>query len=521
MKPLEINLKLSQKGIALVCALLAMELVFVGWLYGLLQQSERYATQLARSKAIISKKDELLQLLAEASNSFTYHSVKEALDSHEYEDAVKRFPVVIGEMKELLKDAPDRVQILSDAETMINSEIQLMEQMRDRFIALEQNKDVGSVLDLAKIHRVKRRAEHTRDAIIKSLFDLDAPERKAEAELPELEGKTRQSLRQSLLVGAIFNVVVAFALGLAFVRHITRRVEVLVDNTIRLSRKQALNPLVGGSDEIAYLDKTFHSVADALREAELRDLEIQKMKEEFIAMASHEIRSPLTSVQGALTLLSEGVCGTLPEEAHTRIVRAENNVGRLIALINDLLDTQKMKSGKLDMSFEEVDLCDVIMKSVSAVSDLAEGRKVEIVGTEPDAIVEADRGRLIQVLVNLLSNAIKYSPKGARIDLDVDESDVDSVLISVKDQGPGIPGSARDLIFEKFEQVQGGEGKPHGTGLGLAIAKQIIIQHGGTIGVDSEIGKGSTFWFRIPRKIHHECPAVGADLLVRPQGQHQ
>lgn len=504
MKPISFQLKLSQKGVALVCVLLAMELIFVGWLYGLLQQSEKYGQELAHSKAIISRKDELLQLLSEASNSFTYHSIKQAIESHEYEQILSKFPAVVAELEELLKGQPERLQVLHDANTLITREVQTIDRIKERLIEFEKNGTQLTIEDMAKMHRVKRKAEHTRDAIIRLLFDLDAPDRKLEAELPQLEAKFRQSFRQTLLICAMFNIVLALALGLAFVRHITGRVEILVDNTIRLSKKQTLNPPLGGSDEIAHLDKTFHSVAAALREAEARDLEIQKLKEEFVAIASHELRSPLTSIQGALTMLSEGVFGELPPEAVLRIHRAENNVSRLISLINDLLDTEKMKAGKLDLEFENVDVADLITKSVLAVSDLAEGKQVEIVGVEPDAIIEADKGRLIQVLVNLLSNAIKISPKAGRIDVAVDESDAQLIEISVQDQGSGVPPQFVTTIFDKFEQVPtvqpaNSPAKKQGTGLGLSIAKQIILQHGGTIGVDSEEGKGSRFWIRLPR----------------------
>lgn len=505
------QLRLSQKGLALVCALLAMELLFVGWLFGLLQESERYAAELSRSKTIISNKDQLLQLLSEVNNAFNYRSIKEALGSKEYDTAIAQFPVVVGNLEVLFKDEPQRLEVLHDANSLIKNQIEIIDKVKERLIAVEESGGASvSMEEIAKMHRIKRRMEHTRDAIVRLLFDLDAPERKLEEQIPGLEAKSRQSLRQSLLLGAIFNVIIAIALGLAFVRNITHRVEVLVDNTNRVSKNQTLNPPLGGTDEIAHLDRTFHSMAAALHEAELRDLEIQKLKEEFIAMASHELRSPLTSIQGALTMLNAGVFGELPEVAAERIERAESNVARLISLINDLLDAEKMKAGKLDVVFEQTDVADVITKSVMAVREFAEGRQVEIVGVEPDAVIEADKTRLIQVMVNLLSNAIKHSPKGGRVEIVVDEDDEHSVSIAVRDQGPGVPAQFAAAIFDKFEQLPADQetNKRQGTGLGLTIAKQIVLRHGGTIGVDSEEGKGSSFWMRLPRKQNAGSPSL-------------
>lgn len=496
-----IQLKLSQKGLGLVACLLVMELVFVGWLYALLMQTEQYANTLAHSKAIISRKDRLLQLMAEASNAVTWGSVKAALEGPEYQQALKETPKLLDELGQLLKDQPKRLEVLADARALFDKEVETIDKMKSRLIAIEDNGEQLSLDELARLHRLKRKAEHSRDAIIRLLFDLDAPERKLEQELPTLEAKSRQSVRNTLILAATFNIILAVALGLAFVRNITRRIEVLVDNTHRVARKQPLNPEMGGTDEIAHLDRTLHAMEKALREAEERDIEIQKLKEQFVAMASHELRSPLTSIQGALTMLSMGIFGELPPEAASRVRRAESNVGRLINLINDLLDTEKMKAGKLDIAIEKVDVSEVIMKSVAAVTDLAEGKKVEIVGVEPDVIVEADKARIVQVLVNLLSNAIKYSPQNGRVDIDVDEDDEHSITVTVRDQGCGIAPDHVALVFERFEQVKSPDASARGgSGLGLAIAKQIIAQHGGTIGVDSEEGKGSEFWFRIPRQ---------------------
>lgn len=245
-------------------------------------------------------------------------------------------------------------------------------------------------------------------------------------------------------------------------------------------------------------------------------LEIQRMRQAFIAMVSHELRTPLNSVQGYLELLEMGALGSVSTEANDGARRAGKNIDRLVALINDLLDLEKLESGTIALNQAQCDADEIIENSVSAVHDLAEKKGVKIVvapilgstaeGTDGDddgdwAHGSWDQERVVQVVVNLLSNALKFSPEGAVINVSVERVDSygkPQMEVSVTDEGPGVPLQFRNVIFERFQQVTGSDThQKGGTGLGLAICKAIVEQHGGTIGVDCDREKGSRFWFRL------------------------
>lgn len=235
--------------------------------------------------------------------------------------------------------------------------------------------------------------------------------------------------------------------------------------------------------------------------------ELERMKREFVSTVSHELRTPLTSIRGSLTLLAVGALGKLNDNADKAVKIAERNTVRLINLINDLLDIEKLEAGKLEMTFADVAADGVIDRSVESVRSFAEQYGIKFDVKKSDARVFADGDRLVQVLVNLLSNAVKYSPKDEVVHVAA-QVDGDKLRFTISDKGRGIPADFIGKVFERFEQVETADAtKRGGTGLGLAICKAIVEQHKGTIGVESEVGKGSMFWFCIPLAGGNEASA--------------
>lgn len=250
--------------------------------------------------------------------------------------------------------------------------------------------------------------------------------------------------------------------------------------------------------------------------------EIERFKNEFLGVVSHELRNPLTAIRGSLKMMAVGALGPQTEQAQKAITIAERSATRLIGLVNDLLDAEKLEAGKLDMQFELRPLYPILEMSVESVKAFADDHNVSVQYQQTSSQVYADDHRIVQVMINLLSNAIKYSPKGSSVRIDVVAGpEMDEVRIT--DQGRGIPASHVNSLFQRFKQVERADATAKGgTGLGLVICKAIIEQHMGKIGVESELGKGSTFWFTLPNQaaaaqIDHSKQPVGYERQNQPE----
>jgi len=225
---------------------------------------------------------------------------------------------------------------------------------------------------------------------------------------------------------------------------------------------------------------------------------VERLKKQLVAMVSHDLRTPLTMIQNTLMILGAQYLGTLEPKAAQLVQAAESETERLIEMINSLLDIEKMQSGTLEMDMTPISLDSIISRSVTVVAHAAEKQRVALEAGLTGCEVVADGAKLVQVLINLLANAIKFSPRDGKVSVNC-EQDGDWLQIAVSDQGRGIPSSQTELIFERFHQVEVSDRtEKGGTGLGLAICKSIVEAHGGSIGVKSEVGHGSTFWFKIP-----------------------
>lgn len=227
--------------------------------------------------------------------------------------------------------------------------------------------------------------------------------------------------------------------------------------------------------------------------------EVDRLKSEFVSTVSHELRTPLASIRGSLGLLEGGVVGELPAQAHDMVRLARSNTDRLIRLINDILDLDKLEAHALPLDLREVDLAALAKSTIADMQGIAAQSGVELRfqdSTLPPA--RADRDRIIQALTNLLANAINHSPDNGVVLVSLEPAPRNRVRVSVSDQGCGIPSDETPRVFDRFYQLDGSDSRPKGgTGLGLAITKTIIKQHGGEVGVQSKLGAGSQFFFEL------------------------
>jgi signal transduction histidine kinase len=230
-----------------------------------------------------------------------------------------------------------------------------------------------------------------------------------------------------------------------------------------------------------------------------RERERDETKSEFISIASHELRTPMTSIKGSLDLLLGGFAGDLNEETKELLDIAQSGCERLIRLINDILDLSKVEAGRMQLRLQPMSLLDSVERSVRTIKSYADGFRVKLAieCPEPPPDVLGDSDRMDQVVTNLLGNAVKFSPADATVSVAL-ACRPEVVECRVIDTGPGIPADQVERIFDRFQQGQGQSRKKGGTGLGLAIAQALVQQHGGRIWVESEVGRGSQFVFTVP-----------------------
>jgi len=228
--------------------------------------------------------------------------------------------------------------------------------------------------------------------------------------------------------------------------------------------------------------------------------QIERVKQEFISMMSHDLRSPLSAVQANLSMLVAGLDGQLPSQSNKRLVDCERNIDYVISMINSLMDVERLDRDNLSIHRGRTSLSQIIDRSLDAVSPIAERRRIALSSSYTDMDLIADGSRIIQVLINLISNALKFTEAGGAVTVATRfNSQTDFLEISVSDTGRGIPAEKLRTIFGRYEQVEEADAAVQGgAGLGLAICKRIVEEHGGTIGVESTQGKGSRFWFTLP-----------------------
>lgn len=585
--------RLSTKAWILVVIPLAFEIAFVSVLSFLLFQVETEARNMERSRNLIMEMENLQRLFVEAGTSAAGYSLSKNPDlSARFYHSKSKVIIQMGLLKDLVRNDPELSTEVTTIGNMLQNELVQLDKIfgqidRDTGGSKSFESIQGSYIQLANLFEdaVKRQRMLIKDG-------------------PSTESKLSESVTICLLIGLGFNVSLAVVLVAFFNAGTTKRLAVLMDNTSRLSRQQELLPSVGGRDEIAKLDRVFHSMSEALANAARREravvynafdvicsidrdlkfsavnpaserqwgysenelrgrrvvdiiftdteevtksfrdsiddkstraIEIRiraknqrpvdtlwtlrwsdsekqlvcvshditerkradQIRKDVVAMVSHDLRSPLTSILVGIDFLKSGASGTISKPVDRELDKMAGGASRMVRLINDFLDLEKLQSGKIELKPARTNLDVLVNNSVQGIQSLAAVKEIEFreVDTDIDLIVDGDR--IMQVLINLLSNATKFSPRGGVITIAAAKFG-NNIEISVTDQGPGIEPAHQAAIFETFTQLENGV-MPNSSGLGLAICRNLVELHGGTIGVRSEVGKGSTFWFQIPQ----------------------
>jgi signal transduction histidine kinase len=355
-----------------------------------------------------------------------------------------------------------------------------------------------------------RLAAGTRSAAARAT--IVAQQRRRQVLRDDIDGETRDT---ALLVGAglIAGLTGAALLFSGLIASMRRPLEELVEASGRLAGGDLdARVKVGGLSETATLGTAFNEMAAELqRRAGERD-QLETMKDEFVLTASHELRSPLTSVQGFAELLMLERDKLSPKQADTVEIILDNT-RHLVRLLNDLLDLARSDAGRLTIKPAPTDVSSLVEDAVRTMRSQTEGRDQTLQHRiEPNLPqVSVDRDRIRQVLVNLLTNAHEYSPAGASIEVTATHRN-SQVELAVSDDGPGMAADQLEHIFERFTRGDAGLTQHvGGTGLGLAISKSLVELHGGTIAAESAVGHGSTFRVRLPRVAAAEVSPAEAE----------
>lgn len=477
---------LRQQGLLLVGFLLFIELAMFFTLYMQLRSAEDQAQHEQKSKEIVSRTNSMVK------NMYTVAmSIQRSSDTTEMITALdeqsQNISKTVQWLKNELKGQRDQMRYLNKMDESLGPGLKILHRARTDLLTKPKS-EMREVADRAS----GELGPHISEFFISVNSFLEAQRRSINRDIPRKQQALRKQTMNLLWVGLALNVGIAIAAAVFFTRSISSKIAILVENTDRLKEGKDLLPVMEGRDEISGLDQVFHQMAKELDEA-------QQLRQAFVAMISHELRTPLSSLKSFLQVLNMGAYGEVPNKASKPAREAERSVQRLILLINDLLDMEKLEAGKLDIATRAFCFDEAYEKVIDAIGQYALQHEVTIDSRIDKVQMFADPDRIVQVLVNLISNAVKFSPRGGTVIVEAKYVDA-SVEVRVKDNGRGIPAKYHEAIFERFRQIDSTDATlKGGTGLGLPICKAIIEQHGGTIGVESAEEQGSVFWFRVSR----------------------
>ena len=333
--------------------------------------------------------------------------------------------------------------------------------------------------------------EKASDGILKELKKLEVYSRHDIQQRMKMLGESSASARQLVITMSAIAIVLVIVTSFLNTRSITKPLKILMEKTKEISRGVFNDNLnIASPPEISELTGAFNSMCGKLKM-------VDKMKSDFFSSMSHELRTPLTSIKEGISLLRDGVGGTIPEKQRRLLTILSEESKRLIDLVNSLLDLSKMEAGMMTYTFEPRSLAPLIERAATEMIPLVEAKKITL-KTKIDEklpMIKIDREKILQVLRNLIGNAVKFTPEGGQVKV-VARLMNRGVEVSVSDTGPGITAENLTTIFEKFHQAHlKNSDRMKGTGLGLAIVKHVITAHGGEVWAESEPGHGSSFIF--------------------------
>ncbi len=497
-------MKLRQKVLILIAIPIIGQFAFVGFLLFVVQrQLEKSALQEQHFRTQTQEMTNLSILMYKGIGSLSVYGMSNQ------PNALKKFDEVYQQLQR-------KVELVSLLDR--NSASQASKRTKDSFMRM-----MGSLYSARQMLEVKGSmagghspimlVNDLRQEIEESLINVEKSiDERVKESLTDVQliEKRRTEFQVRVISFFAIDMLACSILFILFARDLARRFDIIIDNTTRISLGEALNKPVGGHDELTDLDNNIREMELALRTAQAR-------KEQLMNMVSHDLRGPLTTLQIVFELLLTNKAFELSEKTEKKLIDTDKVVKRLSRLVNDILDFDKLRVGKLDLTLDIVSIKSLLIESVEELQPLLDKEEIRVSIEGNDINAVADRERVPQIIINLLSNAIKFSPKKSQITIAISKHELEEeeeeeqqqslteddnkkfARISIRDSGPGVPEPYRETIFLPFEQVPDDKRPKKGsTGLGLPICKMLVNIHGGDIGVEVPATGGSIFWFTLP-----------------------
>lgn len=502
--PFRFRPTIFSNGLILVSVPLAFELAFAGTLLYLQQEYEsRLAAQIHANQVLYHTNEMWLGIMDETTSTFGHKIFPGQGGNGRF--GKNKYKLEYFALANLLQNDPSQKTLLKEMSLICDAMAETTNQFEepsllDGFATLRGN--------MSQFRRVQKLMHRLGD----DMETFRAPwQRRTEEMASEVE-RVHIMIRNVTVGGIIVSLLLAGMLFTYFMRNMYDGIRRLMENAHRVAQQRPLLPEVKRGDELAELDHTFHEMANAVEAAALEQKRLEQLKQDFFNMVTHDMRTPLTSVVLAIESLTSGMLGPMPALALGMLQRAELNANMLVKLISDLLDLDAADNRELKLHNEWFTIADTFNEVMTLLHPLAAKGQVTLCTECGVDTIYGDKHLLGRVLTNLAANAIKFSPEGTSVTMRVSVVD-DRTTFEVADQGRGIPPDHIASIFDRFSQVAIDDSrKKMGSGLGLTIARAFVEAHGGRIGVDSELGKGSRFWFWIPAK-----PPDSSDATLAPR----
>jgi signal transduction histidine kinase len=479
--------KLSHRLILLVLVPLTFEFAFFGAFAYLQFRTERFAEYAEKSRAISSDINAVNRIFYAAAIVILRPDVSSVSEIQGgMPRLVNLLKVRINNLSQMTADDREQHESVQRVVLLINTGLHMLNHSQNAVTVDEASLQAGWSQEPLKF--VSR--------IIKELRNIEEKEEQLEAKYRDHWHRWKEFQSELLVGGLVASIVLTLVVTQLVYSWVIKRLSIIASNTKHLMDNAPLEARLKGEDEISLVDNSFHDMAERLADSQRKERAAEAMRRDFVSMMSHDLKTPLASQKFFLSTLADG------EQPHEQVKEQasllESDMDRLLNMINNLLDFEKMDSGKLRVSVRAVSFDHVLQRSIAATSGLYKAKQLSVVcNTTPDIFVKADEERLVQVIVNLLSNAAKFSPRGTTITISTKKLP-EFWEIRVSDQGPGIDPRLASKVFDRFEQADTDRNPAlTGSGLGLHICKSLIEAQGGTIGLALAPRGGTSVWIRL------------------------